>query len=385
MAESPLKIMRIIARLNIGGPAIHVILLAEQFALRGDTHYLVCGTVGEHEGDMHFLADEKNITPMIIPELGRAISPLRDIRTIYKLYRLMRHYQPDVVHTHTAKAGFVGRIAARLARVPVRVHTFHGHVFQGYFGRWKTRFFIWLERFCAWTSQRVITISPQLRDELANKYHIAPHSKIEVIPLGFDLSKFKNAQPLADFHERYHLPPDKKFVAIIGRLTPIKNHKFFLQVAHQLAQQRGDVHFLIVGDGESRADLEKMVETLNLTEQVSFLGWYPHIDHLLPHFSVVALTSHNEGTPVSLIEAMATKIPVVSTAVGGVADILHQGEYGKLVAVGDIAGFGSALAETLDGQHADLEQVQTAMFAQYHIDRLTQDLAELYQNLLSKK
>ena len=383
MVEAPLKIMRIIARLNIGGPAIHVILLAEQFALRGDKHYLVCGQVGEHEGSMHYLADEKSIEPIIFPELGREISPLRDICTIYKLYRLMHRYKPDVVHTHTAKAGFTGRIAAWVAGVPIRVHTFHGHVFHGYFGTWKTRFFIWLERFCAWTSHRLITISPQLREELANIYHIAPYSKIAVVPLGFDLSKFQNAQPLPDFYERYNLPKDKKFVGIIGRLVPIKNHEFFLQVAQKLGEQRDDVHFLIVGDGERRGALEAMVESLNFTEQVSFLGWYPHIQDLLPHFSAVALTSHNEGTPVSIIEAMATGIPVVSSAVGGVADVLQHGEYGKLVKAGDVAGFVTALSELLDGHHADLEKAQAAIFGHYHIDRLTRDLAQLYANLLA--
>lgn len=381
-SSTPLKIMRIIARLNIGGPAIHVILLAEQFEKRSDKHDLVCGQVGENEGDMHYLADEKNVTPLIIPELGREISLFRDIRTVYELYRLMRQSQPDIVHTHTAKAGFTGRIAAWLARVPVRVHTFHGHVFHGYFGTWKTRFFIWLERFCAWTSHRIITISPQLRDELADNYRIAPRQKIEIVPLGFDLSKFRDAVPLADFHQHYNLPTDKKLIAIIGRLVPIKNHEFFLQVAHELNQQRDDVYFVIVGDGECRTELTQTVETLGLTEKVSFLGWYPQIQDLLPHFSAVALTSHNEGTPVSLIEALSTGIPVVSTDVGGVTDVLAQGDYGRLVAVGNTVGFSTALSDILDGNHPDLVEIQTIMFERYHIDRLTDDLAQLYQNLL---
>src|SRR5574341_408181 len=167
--------MRIIARLNVGGPAIHVILLTHYFRQIG------------YEGDLSYLADSKNVHPIIIPQLGREISPWHDFFVLLKLVHLMRRYRPDIVHTHTAKAGLIGRIAAWLAGVPVRVHTFHGHVFYGYFSPIKSRIFIWLERFCARISSCIITISPKLQDELVNTYRIAPAEKFRTVSLGLDL------------------------------------------------------------------------------------------------------------------------------------------------------------------------------------------------------
>ncbi|NDJ86156.1 MAG: glycosyltransferase family 4 protein, partial [Chloroflexi bacterium] len=228
MAQRPIKVMRIIARLNVGGPAIHVISLTGLLREPDFESILVCGHIDETEGDMQYLAEERGIEPVIIPTLGRDISLLRDIGTIWQLYRLIRRYRPVIVDTHTAKAGFVGRIAAWLARVPVRLHTFHGHVFHGYFGPRKTQLFLMLERLCARLSSRIITISPGLRDELVNTYHIAPAAKFVVVPLGFDLAPLTARPPRASNPTRV--------VGIVGRLVPIKNHKLFLDAARLLLQ-----------------------------------------------------------------------------------------------------------------------------------------------------
>ncbi len=206
----PIRVLRIIARLNVGGPAIHVALLTEKLGAPTYASTLVCGTVGEGEGDMQYYAEARGVHPVIIPELGRSLHPLRDVVTIWKVYRLIRLYQPDVVHTHTAKAGFVGRVAAWLAGVPVIVHTFHGHVFHGYFSPTTTRIFILLERITARMSDTVITLTEGLRRELADEYGIARKSKITVLPLGLDLQPFAaTIRKNGAFRREYDIPAER--------------------------------------------------------------------------------------------------------------------------------------------------------------------------------
>lgn len=383
-----LKIMRIIARLNVGGPAIHVSLLTEKLDRTQFEQVLVCGQIAESEGDMQYYAEARGIQPIIIPELGREISFLRDINTLWKVYRLIRKYRPDIVHTHTAKAGFIGRVAAGLARVPIRLHTFHGHVFHGYFSPAKTRFFIWLERFCARLSTRIIAISPKLKDELVERYHIAPVKKFDVLPLGLDLQPLTvrpSEATLEKARQALRLPVDKKLVGIIGRLVPIKNHDLFLRVAREVITHRQDVHFVIVGDGECREELEHRAHNMGLADYVTFTGWVQDIGQILHQLSVVALTSNNEGTPVSLIEAMAAGIPIIATNVGGVADTLEQGKYGVLVPADQSPLFSTALLQILDGRYPDLETIRQAALARYHITRLVKDMEQLYLQLAKEK
>ncbi|MCB9435602.1 MAG: glycosyltransferase family 4 protein [Anaerolineales bacterium] len=385
MTSEPLRIMQVIARLNVGGPAAHVILLTEHFGPPSYKTMLVCGQIDPHEGDMVYLADEKGITPYIIPDLGRSISPIRDAKTIVKLYRLMRTYKPHVVHTHTAKAGFVGRIAAWLARVPVRVHTFHGHVFHGYFGKAKTCLFLWLERGCAKLSSRLITISPSLRDELVEHYHIASQERFVVLPLGIDLGVFAQptSQDPAAIRQHYNLPVSSKLIGIVGRLVDIKNHALFLEAAHQVILQRQDVHFVVVGDGELHAGLEQQVESLNLQSYVTFIGWVKDLAPLLHTIDILALTSNNEGTPVSIIEAMAAGIPVVATAVGGVPDVLGGGSLGTLTPAHDPKAFADALIRVLDGNHPSTQEAQMTALERYSLERFMKDIDQLYRSLLA--
>jgi len=385
----PIKIMRIIARLNVGGPALHVTLLTEKLSLPDFETQLVCGQIAPTEGDMSYLAAEKGIAPIIIPELGRSISPLRDIKTIFKLYRLMRHHCPDVVHTHTAKAGFVGRIAAWLARVPVRLHTFHGHVFHGYFSPLKTKVFLWLERFTARLSTRIITISPKLKDELVNTYHIGPAKNFIVVPLGLDLYPLAtkpSAATLSQIRQERGIPNDKKLVGIVGRLTAIKNHELFLEAAQKIASQHDDLHFVIIGDGEERPYLEQSVKNRGLSDSFTFAGWFQDIGLMLHQLDVLVNTSDNEGTPVSVIEAMVAKIPVVATAVGGTPDVLNNGEFGRLVPPRDANQLVQAILETLENVDPEmLTQAQTAALNRYDISRLVDDLSTLYHDLLVEK
>jgi glycosyltransferase involved in cell wall biosynthesis len=377
--------MRIIARLNIGGPAVHVILLTERLGLPTFDSMLVCGQIGPQEGDMAYLAQQHGVEPVYVAELGRELSPLRDLRTLFKLWRLMRQFKPDVVHTHTAKAGFVGRLAAWLARVPVRVHTFHGHVFRGYFGSQKTRLFLILERWTARITDKLITISPMLKDELVNEFHIAPAGKFTIVPLGLDLAPFAAAPRHAGtFRAAFGIPADAPLVGIVGRLVPIKNHELFLAMAAQIHIDQPDVRFAIVGDGELRADLEARVEALGLRDAVIFTGWQHDLRAIYSDMDALVISSLNEGTPVSVIEALAAGVPVVATAVGGIPDLLRHGQYGRLVAADDPVALADAVRAAL-ADNTPHEALQQAVLAQYGIQRLADDLAALYRDLLAAK
>ncbi len=254
--REPIRVMRIIARLNIGGPAVHVALLTAGLNGDGFESTLVTGTVAENEGDMSYLAREMGVEPLIVPTLGREISPLDDLRTLRALVRLMRERRPHVVHTHTAKAGFVGRLAAFLTGVPVVVHTFHGHVFHGYFGPFKTWMFIWLERLAARTSDVILTISDGLRDDLI-ALRIAPARRIRVIPLGLPLRQYADLDDVrGGLRRELGYSTEHVLVGIIGRLVPIKNHRLFLSAARLVAAHMPQARFVIVGNGECRSEIE---------------------------------------------------------------------------------------------------------------------------------
>ncbi len=381
----PIKIVRIISRLNIGGPAIHVSLLTARMNNADFESTLVTGNIGGDEGDMSYYAADHGVTPLIIAELGRELHPLRDMRTLWKVYRLLRREKPDVVHTHTAKAGFIGRWAAWLAGVPVIVHTFHGHVFHGYFGATKTRLFIFLERQSSRITDTVLTLTQSLRRELAETYRVARTEKITVLPLGLDLGAFAAAKRKSGtFRAQYDIPADAPLVGIAGRMVPVKNHALFLEAAAQVRAARPDARFVMIGDGELRDALERQIDNLGLRGFVKITGWYSDMASAYADMDVFALSSINEGTPVTVIEALAAGCPVVATHVGGLPDLLEGGRYGTLVSSGNAHALAQAILTTLDSP-PDSSAAQAAMLNQYGIDRLVSDLSALYKGLLAKK
>jgi glycosyltransferase involved in cell wall biosynthesis len=386
LAPRPIRVMRIIARLNIGGPAIHVTLLTERLGPPDFENMLVCGHIGPQEGDMAYLAEQRSLRPVYMAELGRELSPIRDVLTLFKLWRLMLRFRPDVVDTHTAKAGFLGRTAAWLARVPVRVHTFHGHVFRGYFGPRKTRMFLGLERFTARLSDRLITLSPALKAELVDTYRIAPADKFEVIPLGLDLTPFaETPRRSGEFRAQFNIPPDASLVGIVGRIVPVKDHALFLDMADRLRRIIPNAHFAIVGDGECRQAVEDRVSALGLRGSVTFTGFVRDLKPVYSDMDVLVITSRNEGTPVSVIEALAAGVPVVSTAVGGVPDLLHGGDYGRLVLPGDPDALAAAVAAALTEPPTHRESIRQAIIAEHDVSRLVETMAGLYRGLLASK
>lgn len=384
-APAPVRVMRIIARLNVGGPAIHTVLLTEGLEDAAFHSLLVIGRHGEHEGDMSYVARERGVTPTVIPELGRELSWRDDLVAFGKLVRLMRSFRPRIVHTHTAKAGAVGRFAAIVAGVPLRVHTFHGHVFHGYFGRTKTRVFLWIERALGRFTQRVIAISERQRDELCDTYRVIPRRRCEVIPLGFDLRPFAAVERRrGELRRELGCPDGRPLVGIVGRLVPIKNHAMFLEVAQRVVRER-DAGFVVVGDGELRQPLEREAAERGLKDRTYFLGWRRDLDTIYADLDVVALTSINEGTPVTLIEGMAAGRPVVATRVGGVADVVEHERSGLLVDSGDAEACARAVLRLLGdralGERLGREGRERAL-ARYGAERLVGDVRRLYLELL---
>jgi glycosyltransferase involved in cell wall biosynthesis len=378
-----MKIMLVVARLNVGGVALNVVQLAEHLRQMPDVEVLlVNGLVGEQEGDMQYLVDATPLRQVVIPTLGRELSPLRDVVTLWQLWRLMRQFRPDVVHTHTAKAGFVGRWAAWLARVPVRVHTFHGHVFHGYFGPGKTRLFLWLERLSARISTRIFTLSQSLMRELAEDYRVAEVGKFEIIPQGLDLTRFAEAdRTMGTLRASLGLSADLPIIAVIGRLVPIKNHRLFVEAAALLHEQRPNVRFVIVGDGELRAAIEADIAARNLTDVILMAGWARDILAVVVDCDVVTITSDNEGTPVSLIEAIAANVPVVSTTVGGVHDLLGADLPGQLVPPDDAQALCDTWRISLDSP-PDLRALRAHVLETYTIERIAAHHLKLFRALL---
>ncbi|MEW5957101.1 MAG: glycosyltransferase family 4 protein [Chloroflexota bacterium] len=381
-----LKVIRVIARLNIGGPAIQTVLLTRNLDPRRFQTLLVTGTESQGEGSMRDWAAIQGVTPLLIPELGRELNPISDLKVLLQLYHLFRQEKPDIVHTHTAKAGFVGRLAAWLAGVPAVVHTFHGHVFHSYFGPFKTRLFIFIERVLALATDRIITISPRQRQEIIG-FRIASPQKIVIIPLGFDLEPFLTCDHLRGrLRAEFAFSEETKLVGIVARLTHIKNHKLFITAAALVNKNHADVHFLIIGDGELRAELEQQVADLVLTQFVHFLGWRWDLPAVYADLDLVVLTSRNEGTPVTLIEAQAAGCPVVATAVGGVADVVSDGQTGYLVPPGEAEALAQAILRVLAGDSRTMGQAgRQAVTEKFAARRLIGDIEQLYESLDRKK
>jgi len=382
---SKIKILRIIARLNIGGPAIHTILLTAGLNDQRFESTLVTGVEGRYEGNMLDLAAAKGVKPIIIPQLRRNVDPIGGLVTLFKLYRLMRRQKPHIVHTHTATAGLLGRLAARLAGVPVIVHTFHGHVLRGYFGPILSEGLVWMERFLARLSDRIVTVSEGQRRELAG-YGVAPLEKITVVPLGFELESLLACEShRGELRRELGLADDNKLVGIVARLVPIKNHRLFLQAAQVVAEAVPQARFLVVGDGELREELEAYACDLGLDGKILFTGWRRDLARLYADLDVVALTSINEGTPVSLIEALAAGVPVVATAVGGVPDVVVEGGTGYLVEVGDVKGMAAAIIELLRNPERAKEMGMAgrkAVYPKFSAQTLIANVEGLYAQLL---
>lgn len=386
--------MRIIARLNIGGPAIQAITLTQELEAHGFRTRLVRGVEDPAEGNMDYLAQERGIRPTLIPTMRRDPGP-GDLTALLRLVLLMWRDQPAIVHTHAAKGGTLGRVAALLAfplrsRRPLMIHTYHGHSLTGYFAGRTAGFYRLVEMLLARGTDVLLAVSAEVREDLV-ELGVAPPSRFRVMPLGFDLSPFtedvQRDQRRRSLREEWGAGDGDVVITLIARLVPIKRVDRFLAVARQLAH-RADVRFVVVGDGELRDELTRSADAAALGERIVWAGFRRDIPDVCFASDIVMLTSDNEGTPVSLIEAQAAATPVAATDVGGVRSVVAQGVSGVIVGADDVDGLARAVAELADD--AGLRRRMGAAgrrraTAEYTLERLAADHARLYRELLSAR
>lgn len=394
------RILTIINRLNLGGPAFHVAILTKH--LQKDFEVLlVAGTKQDSEESSAYIVKDLGLSFISLEHMKRSINPLNDYRSYRELRKIIREFKPDIVHTHAAKAGALGRLAAYHEKVPVIIHTFHGHVFHSYFHPLKAKLFLKIERYLASISTAIIAISERQKRELSFHYSLCKASKIHMIPLGFDLTKFREntEEKRKTFRKKFMIEDDEIAVGIIGRLVPIKNHSLFIGSAAKILKKTGQkVRFLIIGDGESRIPLMKEAALLGIDfsyypeekrkSDLTFCSWIRDVDVCIAGLDIVALCSYNEGTPVSLIEAQAGEKPIISTNVGGIENVVKNGETALLVDTNDYDAFSKnmlMLIEDAELRKKLSEKSWEFVKNKFHYTRLIQDMSDLYRNLLAKK
>ncbi len=400
------KVLRIINRLNLGGPTYNAAYLTKYLAPEFET-LLIAGHKDESEASSEFIVESLGLKAQYVNGMYRSLNPLKDRKALAEIKQIIRDFKPDIVHTHAAKAGALGRFAAAQMKVPVIVHTFHGHVFHSYFNPVVNQVFVNIERWLARKSTAIIAISDLQKKELSKDFKICPADKITVVPLGFDLMRFQNDQPAMrqKFRSTYQLADDEIAIGIIGRLVPVKNHAMFIQVVKKVLESTHQkVRFFIIGDGEDRTKVEQLCVDSSISfsnkhwqlqstftpdsAPVIFTSWIQDIPLALAGLDLVVMTSLNEGTPVSLIEALAANKPVVSTKVGGVANVVEEGVTGFLANSQDVNTFAQHVKNLIANRHVRESMGRQGFESVNHkfgVGRLTDDVATLYRKLLSEK
>jgi len=404
-----IKVLRVISRMNIGGPSIHVKLLQEGLDRNRFHSMLLTGKISQQEGDMSYILNSEIQNVLYIPELQREVQISNDLKAFFKILKIINKKKPQIVHSHTAKAGTLARSSVLLYNVLFwqnikTLHTFHGHVFKGYFDKKTSTFFTFAERLLAQFTDVIIAISQTQRKELVYQYHIAKDSKFKTIRLGFNLSHFLNNSNLqGQFKKELNIEKDCILVGIIGRLVPIKNHIMFLKAARLLIAQLPELKlkFLIIGDGELKDELKTYCAENDLSHHVHFCGWVKNIPYVYADLDIVALTSINEGTPVSIIEAMSASVPIITTDAGGIKDLLGEinilpssdgfkiCERGVLLPQNNAQSLANGVKFILDNldfvKKSIVSNAKTFAIENYHKERLIGEIESLYARLMNKK
>ena len=378
-----LKIMRIITRLNIGGPSIHVVNL--NYGLQSDYDcILISGQIEPHESDMSYYADKYKIPVRYLKQLSREISFPGDLIALWEIFKLIKKEKPDIVHTHTAKAGTLGRFAAFFAGVPIIIHTFHGNIFKGYFSPKKTKLFTYIEKVLSLISTKIIAISEKQKQELLN-LKITNTTKISVIKLGFDFSNvLAEKSDHGIFRKKYGISMDKTIIAIVGRITAIKNHLLFINIAEKLLKFYPDLVFPIIGDGDLRQCIEDEILKRNLTDKIFITGFIEDLKPVYSDVDIVLLTSHNEGTPVALIEAMINGKIILSTNVGGISDFIDNNKNGFYFNDPNPDLFVKTLSKILNKEYDTnkiSENAKKTASEYFSVNRLINEVKDLYEEL----
>ena len=394
-----IKVLRILNRFNIGGPSYNAALLTRYMGAEYETK-LIGGKWERGEESSMYLFEELGLKPEIIPNMHRNINPMYDLKAYLHIKKIILEFKPDIVHTHAAKSGSLGRLAAKACKVPVIVHTFHGHVFHSYFGKCKTAFYKSAERILAKKTNAIITLSELQKTDIVDKYAIAPKEKVFVVPLGFDLDKFtvNQDEKRIQFRNQYQVNDDQICIIIIGRLAPVKNHFFFIRVISKLIKKFGNkIRAFIVGDGTLRNDLMQFAHKNNLNvcfwpqeekiAALTFTSWIKDVSPVLAGSDIICMTSFNEGTPVSLIEAQAAGKALLACKAGGIEDSVFDSAR-KLVEQGDEEEYLRKLTELVENKQSRVESAAAGknfVFQKFHYQRLVHDTQSLYQKILQSQ
>ena len=388
------KVLRIINRFNIGGITYNVSYLSKFLEPDFET-LLVGGPEEEGEDSSLYIPINLGLRPRVLKQFQRSINFKADYKAYKEIKRIIKEFKPDIVHTHASKAGAVGRLAAIHCGVPIIVHTFHGHVFHSYFGKLKTGFYIFIERYLAKRSTAIVAISKKQKQELSETFKITDAKKIHIVPLGFDLNRFiinKEANRKT-FRERYHLTENQLAIGIIGRLAPVKNHRLFIEaIAYLKKEGISNFKAFIIGDGDTKQEIMHHCKALGVTfsetpentADIIFTSWIKEVEWALHGLDIVALTSLNEGTPVSIIEAQAAGKYVVATNVGGIEDVLHP-DCGLLSDISDPNAYFLNLATACRNFSQNAEKAALGekwSLSKFSYTRLVSDMKQLYLNLL---
>lgn len=379
------RVLRIQSRICVGGPALNTINLSAYLDPEKYQTLLVGGALEPGEKSMEPLAESKGVAVHHIAEMGRSVSWRDDLRALRKLIKLMRYYKPHVVHTHTAKAGALGRVAAFWCRIPLRVHTFHGHVFHGYFSPLVNQLVIWTERFLGRLNHVTVAISPRQKEDLTRTFKIVPDKRCQVVRLGFELDRMTEGVE-GRFRASLGIDAQTRLVGILARLVPIKNHQLFFEAVAAWVQRYGQsyaepVKFLVIGDGELRETLTQLADRLKIQDWLVFTGWRRDVADIYADLDLNVLVSKNEGTPVTLIEGMACGVPLVSTDVGGIRDFTDE-------ACGTVVPADASPDQIADAMHKYLslprqdarlsDVVRKQIHDTFHVKRLVADMEQLY-------
>jgi glycosyltransferase involved in cell wall biosynthesis len=378
--SSQIKVLRIIARMNVGGPAVQVSGLMRGFDPKVFDQELVTGYCASDEAD-YLEKVATDVKAIRIDGLGRSIKPRADLTALLAIAKEIRRFKPDVIHTHTAKAGVVGRVASILSgHKSVRVHTFHGHLLNGYFGIGKTKLVILVEKFLALFTDQLLAVGAKVRDDLL-AVGIGNQNKFGVMPPGLRLAEVPSR---SSARNDLGMKDDAIYCAFIGRITQIKRPDRFLDVVTEIKSRGIDLHFIVAGAGELLQYCQDRAKAENLP--VTFLGWREDIEVVLAAADFVLLTSDNEGTPLSLIQAGMVGIPVVATNVGSTNEIVVNGETGLLtdLSINQLANAVAKVATDSVSRGKMGAAGREYTMSRYGVDRLVKDHQDLYLRLLNR-
>jgi glycosyltransferase involved in cell wall biosynthesis len=379
-SHEPFRLLRVIARMNVGGPAIQITGLMQSLPVKSFKQKLLTGFCDKNEAD-YLEVNDLNLTRTKIVGFGRRVNFFSDLKVLFRIIREIKDFNPHIIHTHTAKAGFLGRMAAILSfKRQLRVHTYHGHLLHGYFGGFKTRLVILIERFLARFTDSLVAVGSQVREDLLDA-KIGNFEQYRVIGPGLEIGELpERVSSLNSFN----LPKDKFIVTWIGRAVPVKAPHRILEIATECELRGLRVQFVIVGEGPLLTDLKSLANEKNL--QITFLGWQSDIEKILSFSDLVLLTSENEGTPVALIQAQMAGVPVLTTDVGSASEVMKNNQSGFCLkySVRDFADKIEILATNVEMKSSFGAIGKAHTLDNFSVNRLVSDHVELYKDLISQ-